>query len=55
MSKRIMKLDMTELGATFTCPKDEQKRDGEKCLQCWFCVHGMDNVFYCAWNIREVL
>ena len=53
MSEHIMKLDMTELAVTFTCPKDEKKRDGEKCLKCYYCVHGMDNVFYCAWGERR--
>jgi len=47
--------NMTRLVATFTCPKDEERRDGEKCLKCFYCVHGNDNAFYCAWNIREVL
>lgn len=47
--------DMTPLVLTFTCPKDDQKRNGWKCLECEFCVHGMDNNFYCGWNIMEEL
>src|SRR5574344_155621 len=43
---------MPQLALTFTCPKDNQKRNGENCLRCERCVD-VSGEWRCAWGMED--